>query len=60
MRKERKDLVFYLGKAEQYHGKADAATSPLLKAAFEGGRSGVLGRGRANSIPRLSKMTGTE
>jgi hypothetical protein len=35
MREERKDLAYYLGKAEDYRKKADAATSPLMKAAFE-------------------------
>jgi hypothetical protein len=57
MRKERKDLVFYLG--EQYHEKVDAGTSPSMKAAFEAAVREYWG-GRANAIPRLSRMAGIE
>ncbi len=35
MSEERKDAAYYLGKAEQYRAKADAATDPAMKAAFE-------------------------
>jgi len=35
MPEERKDLAHYLCKAADYRKKADAATSPLMKAAFE-------------------------
>jgi hypothetical protein len=59
MRKERKDLVFYLSKAEQNHQKADAAASLLMKAAFEAVARDRWG-GCANSIPRLSRMAGIE
>jgi hypothetical protein len=59
MRKERKDLVFYLGQGEQNHEKADAATSVLMKAAFEALVRDCWG-GCANSIPRLSRMAGIE
>ena len=59
MRKERKDLVFYLGKAEQNHEMADAATSPLMKAVFEAVVREYWG-GRADSILRLSRIAGIE
>jgi hypothetical protein len=32
---ERKDLTFYLGKAEDYRRKANAVSEPSLKAALE-------------------------
>jgi hypothetical protein len=35
MPEERKDLAYFLSKAEDYSKKADAATSPLMKGAFE-------------------------
>ena len=35
MRQEQKHSAYFLGKAEEYRKKADAATSPLMKATFE-------------------------
>ena len=35
MPEERKDLTFYLGKAEDYRRKANAVSEPGLKAALE-------------------------
>ncbi len=35
MAKERKDLAYYLGKAEDYRRKANAVREPGLKAALE-------------------------
>jgi hypothetical protein len=32
---ERKDLAYYLGKAEEYRNKANAVSEPGLKAALE-------------------------
>ena len=35
MDEEQKDLAYYLGKAEEYRKKAEAALEPGLKAALE-------------------------
>jgi hypothetical protein len=35
MREQHKDRAYYLGKAEVYRKKANAATNPSMRAAFE-------------------------
>ena len=52
MRDQPKEVAFNLAKAEEYRKKADAATEPRMKAAFNAVVREYLEKARACALPR--------
>jgi hypothetical protein len=52
MRDQQKEVAFNLRKADEYRKKADAATEPRMKAAFNAVVREYLERARASALPR--------
>jgi hypothetical protein len=52
MRDQQKEVAFNLRKAEEYRLKAEAATEPRMKAAFNAVVREYLERARAHALPR--------
>jgi hypothetical protein len=52
MRDQQQEVAFNLRKAEEYRQKADAATEPRMKAAFNAVVRQYLERARASALPR--------
>jgi hypothetical protein len=52
MRDQQQEVAFNLRKAEEYRQKADVATEPRMKAAFNAVVREYLERARASALPR--------
>jgi hypothetical protein len=52
MRDQQQEVAFNLGKAEEYRKKADAATDPRMKAAFNAVVREYLAKARDSALPR--------
>ena len=52
MRDQQKEVTFNLRKAEEYRQKAEAATEPRMKAAFNAVVREYLERARTHALPR--------
>jgi hypothetical protein len=52
MRDQQKDVAHNLAKAEEYRKKADAATDPRMKAAFDAVVREYLEKARTRALPR--------
>jgi hypothetical protein len=52
MRDQQREVAFNLAKAEEYRKKADAATEPRMKAAFNAVVREYLEKARTHALPR--------
>jgi hypothetical protein len=52
MRDQQKEVAFNLSKAEEYRKKADAATEPRMKGAFNAVVREYLAKARDSALPR--------